>query len=126
MRRIALIFSVLALVAGCAQSATEKPYGVPGSAVKPIGSGNIVYFNSKFESATASGQYIFDFDYDDVGTVTNNERVGRYLLAKGLMPPGCHNGIHIVRGGRGEYGKAWLIFKCQEKIANPEENTSRK
>jgi len=112
-----LILCALTLTAGCAVSA-EKPYGVPGSAVKPIGSGNHIYFNGKFESATASRQYIFDFDYDDVGTVTDDERVSQYLLSKGLIPPDCHSGIHIVRGGRGENGTAWLIFRCQERTPN--------
>lgn len=109
---IAPVIAALILVAGCAQGASEKPYGTLGSAVRPTSAGNYVYFNGKFETA-ASGQYVFNFDYDELNTVTDDERIGQYLVAKGLMPPECKSGIGVLRGGRGENGKAWLIFKCR-------------
>ncbi|MBI2313996.1 MAG: hypothetical protein HYU77_15975 [Betaproteobacteria bacterium] len=110
---LTLPFCVL-LAAGCASSEV-KPYGVPGSAVKPIGSGNIVYFNGQFEGQKRSGQYIFDFDYDELQghDITDNQYIAQYLAPRKLMPPECSNGIEVLRHGRGENGKAWLIFKCQ-------------
>ena len=107
-----LLFVFMLLANGCALSAAKKPYGTPGSAVRPTSPGNYVYFNGEFESS-ASGQYIFNFDYDELNTLTDDERVGQYLLSRGLIPPDCHDGIHIIRGGRGENGMAWLIFQCQ-------------
>jgi hypothetical protein len=106
------IIWALIFASGCAQSGTEKPYGTPGSAVKPTSAGNYVYFNGKFETA-ASGYYIFDFKYDKLNTVTDEERVSQYLILKSLMPPDCNNGMNILKSGRGENGYAWIKFKCR-------------
>ncbi|MBK9522513.1 MAG: hypothetical protein IPO13_13060 [Rhodocyclaceae bacterium] len=115
MTRINLLtlpFCVL-LAAGCASSEV-KPYGVPGSSVKPISTENVFYFNSKFEDQKKSGQYIFDFDYDELQGhgITDSQYIVQYLALRKLMPPECGNGIEILRHGRGENGKAWLVFKC--------------
>jgi hypothetical protein len=103
------------VAAGCASGSDIKPYGAPGSSVRPIGSEAHIYFNGQFEDQKKSGQYIFHFDYDQLNEhdMLDGKYIGGYLSSHGLMPPNCTNGIDILRHGRGENGKAWLVFKCQ-------------
>lgn len=103
-----------AIAAGCSASAEIKPYGTPGSSVRPIGSENHIYFNGQFEAQKNSGLYIFDYDRDALeghNALDINFMV-QYLGSRELLPPKCANGIEITRHGDGENGKSWLIFKC--------------
>lgn len=42
------------------------------------------------------------------------EAVPPYLSKEGLIPPECHNGIIVIRGGYTEGGWAWVEFRCNE------------
>jgi hypothetical protein len=107
------IIWALIFASGCAQSGTEKPYGTPGSAVRPTSAGNVVYIiDGKVQNATP-GYYNFGFKYDKLNTTTDEERVSQYLILKNLMPPDCNNGMNILKSGRTENGYAWIKFKCR-------------
>jgi hypothetical protein len=109
------LFVCFVLLSGCVQSLSSKPYGTPGSAVKPVGSESYIYFNGDFEGAKRSGQYIFNFGFDELQghPITDGEYIGQYLAARKLMPTECKNSIDLIRNGRTEHGNAWVIFKCR-------------
>lgn len=64
------------------------------------------------------GSYEMVYEYYDVYEKFGHDRkkaIPAYLKAIGMLPPGCTNGIDIIRAGETEGGKAWAEFRCTER-----------
>ena len=68
--------------------------------------------------AIGESEYIIDFKRDSVNRVgvERSAAVILYLQEKKLIPLQCSQGVTYVRGGSGENGYGWAIFRCAKGI----------
>jgi hypothetical protein len=63
------------------------------------------------------GLYVVYYEWRHVEQSYGKDRdtaVPAYLKAKDLVPFECARGVTVVRGNKGEGGKAWAEFRCNE------------